>query len=107
MSVEPELLQMFTDTITITPLSSKGLYGREEFLDADARTVPCFIERSPRLVQALDGRQVIASATIYVDDVDVRPTDRVLYADGTRAKIESIFTPRDEAGPHHAELAVT
>ena len=70
MSVEPELLQMFTDTITITPLSSKGLYGREEFLDADARTVPCFIERSPRLVQALDGRQVIASATIYVDDVD-------------------------------------
>ena len=107
MSVEPEILQMFTDTVTVTPPSTKGLYGREAFDDADARTVACFIERRPRMVQSTEGRTVIANATIYMDDVDVRPVDRILYADGVRAKVESVFIPRDEKGPHHAEVYVT
>lgn len=107
MPVEPELLEWFTDTVTITPKSSKDLYGREEYSAANAREVACFIERSPRLMQDTEGREVMSSATIYMDDVDITATDRLQYADGTRAVIVSIFIPRDQYGPHHAEVSVT
>jgi len=107
MPVEPELLEWFTDTVTVTPKSSKDLYGRESYSDADSREVACFIERSPRLVQDTEGREVMSSATIYMDDTSISATDRVLYADGTRAIIVSIFIPRDQYGPHHSEVSVT
>lgn len=97
---------MFTDLMTITPLSSKTLYGREAYLDADSREVMSFIERRPRMIQTIEGRTIIASATIYMNDTEIIPSDRLTYADGSQAKIVSIFIPRDELGPHHAEVSV-
>lgn len=106
MALDPEILALFTDSITITPMSSNNLYGREEYLAADARTVACFIEPVTRLVTNLEGREAVSSATIYINDTGVQATDNLAYTDGTRAYILSIGRPRDENGPSHCEVAV-
>lgn len=108
MPVEPELLELFTDQIVVTPYAStKDVYGRETYTAGTSRTLACFIERRPRMMQTSEGRTVIANATIYVDDVDITPNDRITYANGSEAHIVTIFVPRDQDGPHHSEITVT
>ena len=105
MAIDPELLILFTDTVTITPPGSTDLYGREAA--GTPYPVDAFIEREPNVVQSAEGREVVARATIYVDAVGIDPKSKVFYDDGTEANVVSISEPRDQFGPHHSEIAVT
>lgn len=107
MAVQPEVLPLFTDLITVTPFSSFDVYGREVYDPAAERVVASFVETRRRIVKDTDGREIISNATIYMDDVDILVTDKLAYSDGVLAQIVSVFIPRDEFGPHHAEVQVT
>ena len=105
MTIDAGLLELFTDEITITPATGTDLYGRPTY--GTARTAKAFIEREPRLVQSREGREIVSSATVYVDDVSIGADDKLTYTDGTNAEIVSISIPRDETGPAHSEVSVT
>lgn len=80
--VPPSLLR---HRITVEPYAGEGAYG-EQYRHA-VPNVPAFVDSSPRLVRAADGRQVTATATVIAGPaLDCPPGSKITLPDGRRTK---------------------
>lgn len=106
MAVDPELLELYVDSITIEPSptiskSAQNAYGA-------AVTHAAKIEGKRRLVKDANGRERLSTVTVYLTDVvTVDVNDRIT--------LPAVWVPRspqimaierlgDETGGHHSVI---
>ena len=106
MALEPEFLQMTTQTISVNALSTHDAYGQAVYSTA-ASAPRCYIEPGSRVVINGQGVEEVASGMIYVlsTSVTVGAQDLVTLPSGVVPKIIRADQVNDEEGLHHTELA--
>lgn len=90
MSFEAEFKKFMPQTLTVEPFSSYSTDGLGTRTYSSSLTFKCRIEERPRVVRGVDGRERVASATVYCSPVTVsssggypiKPDDRVTLPSG-------------------------
>lgn len=99
------LYAMMTETITVKTPSTINNYAEQSH--TGTTTYRCFIVRNPSISRTTTGREVGASATIYVNSATITPRDQIVMPDGSTPPIASVSTYYDEVGQvHHQEVTV-
>lgn len=105
-SLDAALLDMMNETITVKTLASVNNYGEETH--TGTTTYSAYIDRSPSITRDGQGREVVASATLYVASETISVTDQIVMPNGTTPPIVNVSTYYDEDGDiHHQVVSVT
>lgn len=106
MALEQDFLELASTSVTVEPLSTHNNYGAPVY--STGVTYPAAVEYGPRLIVTPEGRQEVATATIYVLSSSARigVQDRITLPLTTTAKLVRVDVVNDEEGQHHLELVV-
>lgn len=105
-SLDAPLADMMNETITVKTPTTVNNYGEQSH--AGTTTYSAFIVRNPRITRDNNGREVVASATLYVNSTSISVRDQIVMPDGSTPPIVSVSTYYDENGSiHHQEVSVS
>lgn len=109
MSLEPEFLEMTSDTITVAPLSTHTSYGAPQYSSSGSHTWPARVEPGTRKVLSSRGIEEVATATVYVlsSSAAIGTQDRLTLPDGRIPKVLRVDVLNDEEGQHHLEVSIS
>lgn len=104
MAMEPEFLELMTQTITRKPSASMDGYGGRTY--GAPLQHPCHIDGQTVEVTGPDGNVVTADGQLWAPHIpDASTSDIITLPGETRArKLITVKTVYDEAGPHHTKL---
>lgn len=108
--LDPELMDLMTDTVTVTPWTSDDAYGAPQYA-ATGTTYPARVEYRAQLVVNRQGREVVSNTTVYFGHNSagafpgLTTRDRLTLPDATSPEILSIKRLTDETGLTHHEAA--
>lgn len=110
MSLEPDLVGLLSQEVTIEPFSGEDAWGNKTYITTapSAFTVPARVVHRRRKALNQQGIEVLSEVTIYAD------TTRRISVDD-RLTLPDIYVPRqpriisaklvtDEDGPHHTVI---
>jgi len=99
--MEPELLELLTQTVTVKPKTGRGGYGKKTV--GTAVTYPARVTKKQRLVRSADGTEQMSRGFVRLDgNAVVNPQDEITLPDGTTPKILAVEEHRDDAGAIHS-----
>lgn len=104
MPLEPEFLELMTQTILRRPSASVDSYGARTY--AAPIEHACHIDGATTEVIGADGNTITADGSLWMDYApDARTSDTItLPGDLRPRKIITVKTVYDETGPHHTKL---
>lgn len=104
MAISRALRQLCPHTVSIELWSSQNSYGEPSY--AAAATYSCLIEKRPRLVRALDGKEVVSGAAVYLTEAvsGLTPKARVTLPDGSTPVILSVSTFPNKSGDYFSVI---
>ena len=92
---------LLQDEITIEPFEGEGAYGKEY---GNPFTAKGHFEKSFEVITDRDGREVVASATVFLDsEVSIKAEDRVGF-DGENYEVIDAQAVRPFGKSHHTEV---
>jgi len=105
MAFEADFLALASTTVTVTPLSTHNAWGAPVWSTSPV-TYQAAVEYAPRLIVSAQGRQEVASATVYVmsSSASISAQDQVTLPKDTSARLLRVDTVNDDEGQHHLEL---
>lgn len=104
MPLEPELLELMTQTITRRTSASMDAYGKRTY--AAPTTHACHIDGQTTEVIGPDGNTITADGSLWTAHIpDATTSDTITLPGETKARrLLAVKTVYDEAGPHHTKL---
>ncbi len=104
MPLDPQLIELMIDTVTIEPKTGIDKFNNIQY--GDAVTVQCQIERMNKRVLDRTGRELISTVGIILatPELSVGAEDRVTLPDGSQPAIMEVLAVKDEVGPYYLEL---
>lgn len=111
MSLEPELLQLLTETVVLERWTGQSTYGKPAF--SGPTSYPARIELKSLIIRLKDGRQAAARGTVYVgitNIADIPTVADLLTLPNTyiprTPPILDVQTEQDETNLHHVKLII-
>lgn len=99
MTIETAFSSMMPSSVTITSVSATDAYGKRTF--SGATTVQCRIQKSKRLINSADGKQIPEEGRVYCyGTASATVNDRLTLPDGSIVPILSVETRNDESGTY-------
>jgi hypothetical protein len=99
VTIETAFSSMMPSSVTITSVSATDAYGKRTF--AGATTIQCRIQKSKRLINSADGKQIPEEGRVYCYGTSsATVNDRLTLPDGSTAPILSVETRNDEVGSY-------
>lgn len=104
MAMEPEFLELMTQTITRRPSASIDSYGARTYGPPSQH--PCHIDGATTEVIGPDGNTITADGQLWMPHApDAATSDTITLPGETKPrKIITVKTVYDETGPHHTKL---
>lgn len=104
MPLEPDLLDLMTETVTLEPAVGQDRFNNFEF--GPAHPVKCYIARANRRVLNAQGRDVISTVQIFLAEPELTVTvnDRLTLPNGSVQPIHEVLGGRDDVGPYWLEV---
>jgi len=109
MSLEPELLALMIDTVTVEPFSTASGAGSSSY--SAAKNWHCRVQEGNKLVRDKEGREVVSTTELLLaptsDDgtlTAIGPNDRITLPAGYAVRqppIIALGRANDEDGVHH------
>lgn len=108
MALEKDFLDIAEGEIILDPSTEVTLYGAHQFSTAQRQRLPARVEPGNRLVVGADGKEVVASATLFVlsSSATIRMEDRLTLPDGRTPRLLRVDVLNDEQGQHHLEVYI-
>ena len=103
MTVDPELLELMPDTVTIQRATGDATeFGRPTF--GETLTLRCLIEGKLRRVLNMQGQEVISNVTVYLaESPGIKPSDKLTLPARYRPRnptIKNVAYYSDQFGPY-------
>jgi hypothetical protein len=99
VTIETAFSSMMPSSVTITSVSATDAYGKRTF--SGATTVQCRIQKSKRLINSADGKQIPEEGRVYCyGTASATVNDRLTLPDGSIVPILSVETRNDESGTY-------
>jgi hypothetical protein len=106
MAIEPDFLELFSETITLYPPATTDKYGKRSF-SASGVTACAHLVAEVELSRDQDGREVTQTGKIYVYGTPTVTNDyRLVLSDGTEPIIIGVDVPYDQNGAHHTVIRI-
>lgn len=106
--MDADLRALLTETVTVYPWASDTAYGSPQYGTGTA--YPARLERRSRLVVNREGKQVVATTTVFLGPSDAGtlpgsfdPRDRLVWSasTGEALSVLAMESVADEAGAFH------
>jgi hypothetical protein len=103
VAIDPELLDLMTETITVEPFA--GETGRGVRSYGSASTYQCRIVGKRRMVRDAQGEEIVSTRTIYLGSAPgVTVRDRLTLPNGDQPMILSVASTPDEDGTYYETI---
>lgn len=102
MAGTSDFLSLCSTSITVAALSTFNSYGAPVF-STDVFTYPAAVEYASRVIHGADGKEEVATATVYVmsSSASIGPQDRITLPLDTSIRVLRVDPVHDEEGLHH------
>lgn len=104
MPIEPDLIELMLDEVTLEPWTGKDRYANPVF--GSPRTAKCRIEHNTRRIISVEGHEKVSSAQVTLADptLPISTKDRLTLPDGSQPAILKIAAAKDEVGPYYLQV---
>ena len=106
--MDPALLSMLTETITLQSYVGQDQYGKPSY--GPAVQHPARVAYRVTTLTNAQGQERTSTSVIYMNgDVQVTVKDRIVLPDGTAPAIQAIYSPSDPlqpGTPDHHEISL-
>lgn len=106
--MDPALLDMLTETISLQPYTGMDQYGKPSY--GPAVQHPARVAYRVTTLTTAQGQERTSTSVVYMNgDVVITVKDRLVLPDGTAPAIQAIYSPTDPTQPgmpHHHECSL-
>lgn len=105
MTIEPELLSLLAQNVTLEPAADLDERGERSYGPAGQRRAR--VEATSRRVFLPDRSETVATSVVYMEGPVPSVLDRITLPDGSQPRILQVKAQPDENGElHHVEVLV-